>query len=92
MASRPIVPSQQAPIKEFALQRVKYLVASTLSHEQRHDVLKFIETIGKRDIIGLAPLFISTHILEYFTPKELVAFRLGKERKEKKKDTCFITL
>lgn len=56
---------------------VKNLIANDLNCQERLEILKYIETFGKCDILGNLPVALSTHILEYFTPRELSLFRTG---------------
>ncbi|GAA5798926.1 WD40-repeat-containing domain protein [Helicostylum pulchrum] len=64
------------PNQDFGIYKVKHAIANTLSREERIELLNYIETIGKCDIIGRAPIFISSYILQHLSPKELSSLRL----------------
>lgn len=58
--------------------KVKNLIANDLNCQERLEILKYIESFGKCDIVGNLPITISTRILKHLTPQELCLLRLGK--------------
>lgn len=67
--------SSQQQQQQSTLQ-IKQLITN-ISHKERLEILEYLSTLDRCDIIGNLPIVVSALVFEYFTPSELCQLRLG---------------
>ncbi|RCH93434.1 SCF ubiquitin ligase complex subunit cdc4 [Rhizopus stolonifer] len=62
--------------QETHMDNIKQILAASLTHEERMEIIRYLQNCGSLDIIGRLPIHLSARILSYSTPFELCKLRL----------------